>query len=125
MREQRAGHTAGVIGAEIATKNPDGINTIIGGFPEYKTFAQANGYTYFDLGRWYNTLDKIRLANPMNTQFISNQIDQAKTFLQVSTGGASTASEVAQILSSGLYTEMGAAWSSFTSIFTYTPPPLP
>lgn len=113
------------IGTYMATQNPNGINTVIGGFPEYKTFAQANGYTYFDLGRWYNTLEAFGLAKPINSQFVASQIDQAKNFLQVSPGGAGTVSEVAQILSSRLYTQIATGWSTFTSIFTYTPPPLP
>jgi hypothetical protein len=122
----KAGYTAIVIiGTQLATQNPDGTFTVIGGFREYIKFAQANGYTYFDLGRWYNPLNSLGLAKPINSQFMFNQMDQAKNFLQISIGGAGTADEVAQLLSSGLYTQMAQGWSTFTSIFTNVPPPIP
>jgi RHS repeat-associated protein len=114
------------IGAELATQNPDGTYTIIGGYPKYEAYAKANGYTYFSLGDAYRPLNALGLAEPINKQFISNQIAQAKDFVQVSLGGKSTAMEVALITSKGLYTitELGSlsnSWSNFTAIFTYTP----
>jgi len=119
----KAGYTAIVlIGAQLATQNPDGTYTIIGGYPKYEAYAKANGYTYFSLGDAYRPLNALGLAEPINKQFILNQIAQAKDFVQVSLGGSGTAMEVALIISKGSYTinEL-AKWSNFTAIFTYTP----
>lgn len=112
-----------MIGTYFATQNPDGTYTVIGGYPEYKTFAQANGYTYFDLGNAYGPLNALGLAKPINDLFTSTQMAQGKNILQVSIGGAGTSAEVQAINSSGLYTQLGSAWSSFTAIFTHTPHP--
>lgn len=117
-----------LIGAQLATQNPDSPWTMLGRFADATDnyMAQANSVepkaTYFDLGNSYKYLDLIGLAKPMNQQFILNQISQEKDFVVYGTEEAETnlQMEINMITTSGLYTEYGdVANDLYSNFFQY------
>ena len=111
-----------VLGTQLATLNPNASTTSIGRFPQYINIAKANGYTAFNLGRFYTLLNALGLAKPMNQQFMSNQFSQGKDFVSsgVAEIGTGLEMETAMIQSSQLYVQLGNGWQSLSNFYSNT-----
>ena len=107
---------------QLATNNPESQIVSLGSNGAYQEVGDTFGYTYFKLPSIvYNTLDKLGMANDVNAQFITNQMQQAKTFVVTITSenpGPGTLQEMQWITESNFYNQISSAWSSFTHIFT-------
>jgi len=104
------------------TANPNARDVMLGRYPsatDNYMIQAGDEFTYFNLGRFYNPLDKIGLANPANVQFINNQMDQAKTFFVYGEEEIETQlyAETQQIWNSGLYQEFGNLGNDLYSNF--------
>jgi RHS repeat-associated protein len=87
-----------------ATKNPDSPIVSLGSNGAY----QNPRYTYFELPqRAYEALKTVGLEEPVNRQFVLNQIEQGKDFGVTVTGkmGLGTQLEIGMIKASELYNE--------------------
>ena len=104
----------------IATINPEAKTVSIGSYPEYMNKARSEGYTSFNLDKYYNIFDALGLAKPMNELFMSNQINQAKDFVGTSldriTPGYRT--EIGLIQESGKYQQIGSGWTHLDNLFS-------
>ena len=79
-------------------------------------------YTYFTLGKYYDFLNTIGLAQPANDNFVLRQIAQAKDFAVYGAEdiGTNLLRETTIIFNSGLYTELGdVANDLFSNFFQY------
>lgn len=104
-----------VLGAKLLTQNPDAARVSLGNFPQYiKT-----SYTHFNAGkRLGDFLDAVGLLNPMNQQFMRNQIAKLKPMdvTIVRDVGKNTIMEMGMLQKSGLYNMYTQISSDFTGI---------
>ena len=112
-----------IIGTELATKNPNAAVVSLG---NYKAYIRE-GYTYFSMNPTvFKILNKVGLVNPMNQQFVYNQMAQGKNMEVTITSaqpGAYTLMEIAILQNSGLYsvyTQTSQYWTGYINYFTYT-----
>ena len=108
-----------MIGTQLATQNPNSPVVSLGNNPAYT----KDGYTFFKMNPTvYKVLDAIGLAKPMNQQFITNQIAQAKNMEVTITSlqpGAGTLMEMGMLQNSGLYTMYTQTSPYYTGIINY------
>ena len=108
-----------MIGTQLATQNPNSPVVSLRNYPAYI----KDGYTYFKMNPTFNKLlDAIGLAKPMNQQFITNQIAQAKNMEVTITSlqpGAGTLMEMGMLQNSGLYTMYTQTSPYYTGIINY------
>lgn len=102
-----AGEAVIIIGAKLATQNPNGTMVSIGNFAngvnDYVARGIQRGYTYFDLGRLYGPLNRLGLAKPINIRFMQNQINQGKEVITtiLTKPGEGTKMEMEMLLRNG------------------------
>jgi hypothetical protein len=106
---------------KLATVNPGGLLVSIGNNGSYQEVGDTLKYTYLEMGDgFYNLLNDLGMAEDVNAQFITNQIEQGKSFVVSVTGqipGAVTQLEVQWIEISGIYTRISPIGSPFRWIF--------
>ena len=116
------------LGAKLATQgDPDATWTMLGRYyseaDNYMVEAEKTGAQYFNLGKFYEPLNAIGLAEPINKQFIVNQMAEKMDFVVYGSEQVPTnlAMETTMIYDSGLYTEIGDVGNpSYSNFYMYS-----
>ena len=72
---------------KLSTFNPNSDYVALGRFinetsPQcYINIARANGYTYFDMGKYYDFAVKLKVNKEINEMFLKTQYDLGKKFI--------------------------------------------
>ena len=72
---------------KLSTFNPNSDYVALGRFinktspQSYINIARANGYTYFDMGKYYDFAVKLNINDEINKMFLKAQYDLGKKFI--------------------------------------------
>ena len=72
---------------KLSTFNPNSDYVALGRFinktspQSYINIAKANGYTYFDMGKYYDFAVKLKVNKEINEMFLKTQYDLGKKFI--------------------------------------------
>jgi RHS repeat-associated protein len=106
---------------KLATVNPNSLSVSIGSNGIYQKVGEAYEYTYLQMGDWlYNLFDDLGMSEVINAQFITNQIEQGKSFVvsvSLQVPGKMTQAEMQWIEISEIYTRISPIDSPFRWIY--------